>query len=105
MSTGMIAVIATIVGTLVLCVVVVWLVIANTKKQAYQGIIARKNEEGQEGVKDGSYIVYTLVVKTEEGTEKSVVVGKEIWDQFKVGDRIVKKLVNLVPLGYRLKIC
>jgi hypothetical protein len=69
----------------------VWVVLKNMKKQAYQGVIIAKDEGEIEGSDDSTATYYVLVVKTDDGMQKKVKIGKKIWDQFKVGDRIVKE--------------
>lgn len=91
MSTGLLVAIVTIVGTLAFCGIVVWLVLKNMKKQTYKGVVSAKNEGEIEGSDDSAATYYVLVVKTDDGMQKKVRVGKKIWDQFKVGDKIIKE--------------
>ncbi len=98
MSTGLLVAIGTIAGTLLLCGIVVWLVLAKTRKEAYEGVVEQKKEEEREGTQDDSYTVYTLVVKTSSGQLKNVKVGKKIWEQFTVGDKIVKEPGKFNPV-------
>lgn len=97
MNTGLLVALITIVGTLLLCGVVVWFVLASTKKQAYQGVILSKHEEEREGANDGEYTVYTLIIKTDEGIQKKITIGRKLWETFKVGDRIVKEAGKFNP--------
>lgn len=96
-STGVLVVIGTIVGTLVLCGIVAWIVLANLKKQAYSGTVVRKFSEEHESADDGTYWSYHLVLKTEDGQQKSVTIGKKLWDSFKEGDKIVKEAGKFNP--------
>lgn len=96
-STGVMVSIGTVVGALVLCGIVVWLVMANLRKQAYSGVVVKKHSEEHESADDGTYWSYHLVVKTDDGQQKSVIVGKKIWDSFKEGDKIVKEAGKLNP--------
>ncbi len=80
----------TIAGTLVLCGVIVWFVIVNTKKQAYTGVVARKYSRDHDGADDNTYTTYHLVVKTDDGQEKTVSLSKKTWESFAEGDKIIK---------------
>lgn len=96
-TTGVLVSVGTIVGTLVLCGIIVWLVIVNTKKQAYTGIVIKKTEDEREGANDDTYLVYTLIVKTDDGKNKSVTLNKKLWESFKEGDRIIKEAGKFSP--------
>lgn len=97
MNTGLLVALITIIGTLALCGVVVWVVLKNMKKQAYQGVVTAKDEGEIEGSDDSTATYYVLDVKTDDGEQKKVRVGKKIWDQFNVGDRIVKESGKFNP--------
>ena len=94
---GTTAVILTIIGALVLCGVVAWFVIWRTRKDTYRGTVADKQVSERTDGDGGSYAVYVLVVALEGGGRRSVTVGKKIWEQFAVGDRIVKEAGSGAP--------
>lgn len=88
---GTTAVILTLVGAVVLCGVVVWFVLWRTKRDAYRGTIADKMvNEGTDG-DGGTYDIHVLVVALDEGSRRNITVGKKVWEQFAVGDRIIKE--------------
>lgn len=96
-ATGIWVSIGTVGGTLIVCGIIVWFVIVNTRKQAYSGVVLRKTQDEREGANDGTYYVYTLVVKTDEGQEKRVNVGHKLWETFQVGDKIIKEAGKFSP--------
>lgn len=94
---GVLVVILTVVGTLVVCGIIVWVIMKNMKKQAYSGVVVRKDTGEMEGASDFTSTYYNLIVKTDDGIEKKVTVGEKIWNQFVVGDKIVKEAGQMNP--------
>jgi|SRR6185312_7967173 len=96
-STGVLVVISTIGGALVLCGIIVWIIFANLKKQAYSGVVLSKTSEEHESADDSTYWSYHLTIKTDDGQQKRVSVGEKIWRSFQEGDKIVKEAGKLNP--------
>lgn len=93
---GTFVVIFTIVGTLVLCGAVAWFFLSKAKKDAYSGTVVDKRTEERES-SDSSYTVYHLLVKLTDGTQKDITVSRKLYEQFTVGDAIVKEAGKFNP--------
>lgn len=94
---GMTVVILTVVGALLLCGVVAWVVMAKLKADAYRGVVADKGSQEVSGANDSTATSYFLTVALEDGNHKRVRVGKKIWEQFAIGDSIVKEAGKYNP--------
>lgn len=97
MNTGLLVAVGTIIITLAVCGIIVWVMFSSMKKQAWKGTVISKGSEEVEGASDFSSTSYSLKVKLDDGTQKNVRVGKKIWEQFKTGDKIVKEAGKLNP--------
>ena len=80
-----------------MCGAIVWIVLKKTKAQAYQRVIADKGSREVEGANESASTSYYLDVKLDGGGQKRVRVGKKIWEQFAVGDKIVKEAGKYNP--------
>ncbi len=75
--------------TLVLFGVLAFIAITSLRNDAWEGNLADKIEETYSG-KDYEQKHYMLYVKATDGTKKRVMVRKRMYNQFNIGDRLVK---------------
>jgi hypothetical protein len=86
----------TIAGTVVLIGIIAYLIKSKIKKEAWEGEVVDKREEtSTAGEYDSTY--YNIYVKTTEGLQKKVTLGKKVWDQFAIGDKLLKVKGEAVP--------
>ena len=57
-----------------------------TNTDAWSGTVAKKSR----GLLDGSNLYRRLKVRLDDGTQVDVKVGRDLWNQLEVGDRVVK---------------
>ena len=93
---ALVAVLVVVVG-LALVGGVVWFVLNKMKGQEYRGTVTAKDTNQGIGKEGDTYSRYVLVVRSDDGTETKVTVGEKVWEQFSVGDRIVKEAGQYNP--------
>ena len=95
---GAVVAIITIVVTLAVIGAIAWLILEKMKAGAWQGIVSAKDTGEVEGSDaGGSSISYYVVVTLDNGEQKRVRLGKKIWDEFDIGDKIVKEAGKYNP--------
>ena len=94
---GLVVAIATIVGTLALCGVIVWFLLKKMKNESYRGVITGKRKRETEDANDNVTVYYYLDIELETGGQKQVRLGRKLWEQFDVGDTIVKEAGKYNP--------
>ncbi|MHB8168192.1 MAG: DUF7489 domain-containing protein [Thermoleophilia bacterium] len=95
---GAVVAIITVVGTLIVISVIAWLILKRMKAGAWQGIVTVKDTSEIEGSDaGGSSISYYVVVTLDSGEQKRVRLGKKIWDEFDIGDKVVKEAGKYNP--------
>ena len=95
---GAVVAIITVVGTLIVVSVIAWLILKKMKAGAWQGIVTVKDTSEIEGSDaGGSSISYYVVVTLDNGEQKRVRLGKKIWDEFDIGDKVVKEAGKYNP--------
>lgn len=85
---------------------IILIVIKKTKRDEWKGEIIDKIYETKEEIdresiiknKKRTYHFYTIIVKTDKGLIRKVAVSKEMFDNFKIGDRVVKPKGKLNPV-------
>ena len=78
--------------TAVIALPIIWWV----RRQAYEGVVARK-ETTDNVDEDGPSTYYYLIVDQNDGKSRSVRVARKLWESFAVGDAIVKRSGKLNP--------
>lgn len=83
------AILITVAGTLALIGVVAFWIIKRLRKDAWEGQLIDKRVETSSG---GDYDTtnYVLYVKTTDGMDKRSFVRKKHYEQFSIGDQLVK---------------
>ena len=95
---GAVVAIITVVGTLIVISVIAWLILKKMKAGAWQGIVTVKDTSEIEGSDaGGSSISYYVVITLDNGEQKRVRLGKKIWDEFDIGDKVVKEAGKYNP--------
>jgi len=95
---GAVVAIITVVGTLIVISVIAWLILKKMKAGAWQGIVTVKDTSEIEGSDaGGSSISYYVVVTLDNGEQKRVRLGKKIWDEFDIGDKVIKEAGKYNP--------
>ena len=89
--------IITVVGTLLLCGIVVWLYFRHVRASAYEGVIESKGTSESESNDGGTQTVYFIMVRLADGTQKRVHVNQKRWKEWSVGQAIVKRAGKLNP--------
>ncbi|MEJ5167219.1 MAG: hypothetical protein WHV67_09360 [Thermoanaerobaculia bacterium] len=85
--------------------VIILIVINRTRKSEWRGEVIDKLYETKEELDRESIIknkrrtshFYTIVVRTEEGLTRKIAVTKEVFDSYKVGDKLIKRKGKLNP--------
>lgn len=57
-----------------------------THEDSWSGTVVKKSR----GLLDGSNLYRRLKVRLDDGTQRDVKVGRDVWEQLQVGDRLVK---------------
>ena len=95
---GAVVAIITVVGTLIVVSVIAWLILKKMKAGAWQGIVTVKDTSEIEGSDaGGSSISYYVVITLDNGEQKRVRLSKKIWDEFDIGDKVVKEAGKYNP--------
>lgn len=84
--------IITVVGTLVLCAIIAYVVIRKVRGSAYEGIIESKGSAESDDTTR-----YFIVVKLTGGATKRVYISQKLWSEWQVGQRVVKQAGQLNP--------
>lgn len=72
--------------------------VSKGRKMAWKGtLIDKMHETREEYDSDKVNHFYTLVFKTEDGKVLKVGTSKEVWDEYKIGDKAEKKSGELWP--------
>ncbi|MFI6078465.1 hypothetical protein ACIA5C_43785 [Actinoplanes sp. NPDC051343] len=58
-----------------------------THEDAWSGTIVKKSR----ALLDGSNLYRRLKIRLDDGTQRDVKVGRDMWRQLEVGDRLVKR--------------
>jgi hypothetical protein len=82
-------IIAVIGGTLVLIGIVAYFIKARMKKDSYEGEIIKMFDEVSRG-EDYDETYYYLLVQTTDGTQRKVQLPKKRFEQFSMGEQIIK---------------
>jgi hypothetical protein len=89
--------IITVVGTLLLCAVVIVLYFRHVRGSAYEGIIASKGTSESESNDGGTQTVHFVMVRLTDGQQTRVHVNQKRWKEWAVGQSIVKRAGQLSP--------
>jgi hypothetical protein len=90
-------IIYTVIGTAILIGIVAYVIHLKNKNDEWQGELADKKEEVRTDSNDVETTVYALHIKTQAGTERKVFVKKKIYQQFSVGDYLIKTKGETTP--------
>ncbi len=82
-------VVIVIVATLLLIGIISYFMVGKLKKEVWEGELIDKREETITS-NDSDSIVYTLYIKTNQGTDKKVHVKKKLFETFTAGDKVIK---------------
>lgn len=86
-----------VVGSFLLIGLVAYLLISKLKKDAWEGELIDKQLVEMSSGGDYDTTNYVLVVKTAGGAKKRSYVSKKLFDQFSVGERLVKRKGETYP--------
>jgi hypothetical protein len=89
-------IILTIVGTGLFIGIVVYFIRASVKKDAWEGEVIDKREETSTGG-DYDQTYYVLYIKATDGKQRRFPLRKKLWQQFNVGDKLIKPKGETVP--------
>lgn len=68
------------------------------KTEEWDGVVADKTEITQNLSDGGDLTTYYLHVQLGDGDPERKSVGKKLWDQFEIGDKIVKRAGEKKPV-------
>jgi hypothetical protein len=86
-----------IVSTLVVIGLISYLIYTNNKKQAWEGELVEKRIDTYTGGNDNDTIHNVLIVKKTDGKLKKVYVTEKVYNQFLLGDKLIKVAGETVP--------
>lgn len=90
-------VIYTVLGTLVLIGIIAYLINLKNKNDEWEGKLVEKRIETRTDSNDSEQTIYALYIETVKGNNRRVAVRKKVYEQFEVGDQLVKVKGETAP--------
>ncbi len=94
---GLDVAIITVVGALLLCAIVAFVVLRKVRADAYEGVIESKGSSESELSDGGTQTTYFVTVRLADGNHKRVHINEKRWKEWTVGQAVVKRAGKMQP--------